>query len=80
MIRRLIRWLAREEIEAALSLGAKLERLGVDAEIAARCALARAEGELIGQRNTLDAVDAEVRGRFRIELEDVAAVRKRGVH
>jgi hypothetical protein len=80
MIRRLIRWLAREEIAAAYECGRSDFAREAEPGMQALLQLAYAKGEHAGMERAFDAVEAEVGPYRKIEPEDVIRARKRRAH
>lgn len=84
--RRFVRWLAMDDLHAALSAGAKLARAGADAEAEVRCELAYARGYSEGEGAAYESVAEAVRRRMagaldtEIKPEDVEEARKRNLH
>jgi hypothetical protein len=78
MIRRLIRWLARKEIDAAYEAAANVERGLMELRVEARCAVAKATGELEGMNKAFASIEEEIRLRdgayvCRCQIEKVKA-------
>lgn len=82
MIRALIRWLARVDIEAAYEAGFAQGQLGVQSEVDMACCLASARGRLEGRTEALEAVENAVAERYGANVEslDVARARKVLLH